>query len=85
MDISLDVDNEGARGPAKMSPTETEKLVTDLAEMGRDDLIERLRATNCGFPMDFTEEFLRSVSLNRLRHIVLAACLQRQRGTMATS
>ena len=85
MVISLAVHGDGAKGLVKMSQTETEKLVTDLAEMGRDDLIARLRATNCGFPMDFTEEFLRSVSLNRLRHIVLAACLQRQRGTMAAS
>ncbi|MCY2928297.1 MAG: hypothetical protein NTV86_02145 [Planctomycetota bacterium] len=66
-----------------MSQTEIEKLVTDLAAMGRKDLIDRLHAVPCGFPLDFTEEFLASVSLHRLRHIVLAACLQQVRDPQA--
>ena len=68
-----------------MSQTETERLVTDLAEMGRKELIDRLRAVPCGFPLDFTDEFLMSVSLNRLRHIVLAACLQQVQAPQAAN
>ena len=76
--ISLGV-NEGTRGPPTMSQTDMEKLVTDLAEMGREGLVERLRGLECGFPMDFSDAFLGSLSLNRLRHVVLAACLQQHR------
>lgn len=62
-----------------MPQTDMEKLVTDLAEMPGEGLIERLRGLDCGFHMDFTDEFLGSLSLHRLRHVVLAACLQQQR------
>lgn len=71
--------NNGTRGPATMSQTELEKLVTDLAEMGRDGLVERLRSLDCGFHMDFTDDFLLSMPLHGLRHVVLAACLHQHR------
>jgi hypothetical protein len=81
MDISPEFD-EGTRGSAKMSEMEMERLVTDLAEMGREGLIECLRGLDCGFHMDFTDEFLISMSLNGLRHMVLAACLQEQKASV---
>jgi hypothetical protein len=34
----------------------------------------------CPFNLDFTDEFLDSVSVERLRHIVLGACLHECRG-----
>jgi hypothetical protein len=62
-----------------MDDSQTEKLITELATMGRQQLIDRLRGLRCSFPLDFTDEFLMSEPLNRLRHIVLAAWLQQQR------
>jgi hypothetical protein len=41
--------------------------------MDREELILVLRGMHCTFPMDFTEEYLQTVSVERLRHIVLAA------------
>jgi hypothetical protein len=43
--------------------------------MTRDDLVDTLRRMQCGFPIDFTDEYLASVSVERLRHIVLAAAI----------
>lgn len=50
------------------------KLSADrIAAMNRRGLVRFLRGLDCGFEMDFTDEFLKSLSLGRLRHIVLAA------------
>jgi hypothetical protein len=63
-----------------MSSTSSEDLATSIAVMGRSELIELLRSTPCTFRLDFTEAFLRTVSLEKLRHIALAASLHiRQR------
>ena len=53
-----------------------EELALKLARMDRPDLISALDALNCGFPIDFTEAYLDSISLERLKHIVLAASLR---------
>ncbi len=53
-----------------------EQLAGELAVMDRQNLIGMLSSLDCGFQFDFTKEFLDSVSLERLRHIVLAASLQ---------
>ncbi|MFP3937598.1 MAG: hypothetical protein ACLFVW_04590 [Phycisphaerae bacterium] len=58
-----------------MATREHEKLARELAEMGRDELTAILRRMHCEFDLDFTDEFLGSLSLERLRHIVLAAML----------
>jgi hypothetical protein len=58
-----------------------EELAKAVAEMDRDDLIAMLGRMRCVFPLDFTEEFLRSVSLEKLRHIVLSAGLHSRRGS----
>lgn len=47
--------------------------------MDRRSLIKMLRELDCGFKMDFTEEFLAQISMQRLRHIILAAVLQARR------
>lgn len=58
-----------------METSEREELARSVAEMGRDKLIASLRRMRCRFQLDFTDDFLRSASLERLRHIVLAASL----------
>ena len=50
--------------------------------MDRDGLIRLLRTVRCTFELDFTEEVLSGVSLERLRHIATAASLNaRQRSS----
>jgi hypothetical protein len=52
-----------------------EQLVLDLASMDRSALIHLLRTMRCTLPLDFTDEFLGTISLDRLRHITLAASM----------
>ena len=54
-------------------------LASTLAKMNRRSLIKILREAECGFKMDFTDEFLAGTSMQRLRHTVLAAILQDRR------
>ena len=60
-----------------------EKLAGAVPRMGRAELIRILGEMRCGFKLDFTDGFLKSVSLDRLRHIILAAALHdRNRGAV---
>ncbi len=58
-----------------MGASYREDLARIVAEMDRDGLIDMLNRMECTFRIDFTEEFLRTVSLEKLRHIVLSASL----------
>lgn len=46
--------------------------------MDREELILLLRGMHCTFPMDFSEEYLQTLSVERLRHIVLAAWVHQE-------
>ncbi len=52
-----------------------EQLVVEIATMNRVDLISMLKKLNCRFKLDFTDDYLDSLSLERLRHVALAAAL----------
>ncbi len=56
-----------------MSPSQLDRIATRLAGMNRPALMQLLRSLRCDFKIDFTDDYLHSVSLERLRHIVLAA------------
>jgi len=58
-----------------MSPEDLSGLATRLAAMNRAALVRVLRGMDCGFELDFTDEFVQTVSLERLRHIIMAARL----------
>ncbi len=58
-----------------MSPKELDDYVARIVTMNRTDLIDVLRRMNCAFAIDFTDEFLNSISIERLRHIIMAARL----------
>lgn len=62
-----------------MSQPRAEQLAVELATQDRDALIETLRSLECGFDIDFSNEFLDTIAIERLRHIVLAACLRAER------
>lgn len=60
-----------------------EELAVRIAHLDREGLMGQLRQLKCSFELDFTDEFLASLSVDRLRHILLAAALHtRQAGRM---
>ena len=59
----------------EMACRRLERLVEKINGMQRDSLVQMLHQMHCPFKLDFTDEFLNSVSVERLRHIVLAASL----------
>lgn len=58
-----------------MQGREVELLVREIQGMDRTGLKNMLRNMQCEFTLDFTDEFLDSISVERLRHITLAASL----------
>ena len=57
------------------SHTYLERRTTQIATLDRDQLKKRIRSFRGPFPMDFTEDYLDAVSVDRLRHILLAAVI----------
>ena len=52
-----------------------ERQVTSVAALGRDELTRRIRNFRGRFKLDFTEDYLNKISVDRLRHILLAALI----------
>ena len=59
----------------KGGPSSAEKIAVELAGLSRMQLKRQLFTMQTRFRMDFTEEFLDSLSKDELRHILLAAHL----------
>ena len=58
---------------------QVEELICLVSAMDRPALARQFRAFRGGnFPVDFTEHFLETTPVERLRHIFLALCLQCQ-------
>ncbi len=58
-------------------PADTERLVALIARMDRNQLQKELLHFQGSVRLDFTEDFLRKQSIEQLRHILLAARLQK--------
>ena len=56
-----------------------EDLLCLVASLDRQALIEQFKNCPATFPLDFTEDFLRTTPLDRLKHIFVAICLQAER------
>jgi len=52
-----------------------EQTATSLAALGKDELEKRIKNFNGRFRLDFTEDYLNNLSVDRLRHILLAALI----------
>jgi len=50
-----------------------EQTATSIAALGRNELKRRIRNFRGRFKLDFTEDYLNAMSVERLRHILLAA------------
>jgi hypothetical protein len=56
-----------------------EELICVLESWDRPTIMDQFRAFHSSFPIDFTPEFMTDLSLEKLRHLFLALCLQNQR------
>jgi hypothetical protein len=52
-----------------------EQTATLIAALGKDELKKRIRNFRGRFRLDFTEDYLNNLSVDRLRHILLAALI----------
>lgn len=50
-----------------------EQAITSIASLGREELKKRIKNFHGSFKLDFTDDYLNSLSVDRLRHILLAA------------
>jgi hypothetical protein len=57
------------------SRTHFEQTATSIASLGRNELKRRIRNFRGRFKLDFTEDYLNNLSVDRLRHILLAALI----------
>jgi hypothetical protein len=58
---------------------QVEELICLVSSLDKPTLKSQFLTFNGSFPVDFTPEFLDGLSLERLRHIFVALCLQSQR------
>lgn len=61
-----------------LASEQVEELICVVASLDRDSLVEHLHDFRASFPLDFTDDFLTAVPLDRLRHIFVALCLQQK-------
>jgi len=52
-----------------------ENTAASLAALGRAELVRRIRNFRGRFRLDFTDDYLNNLSIDRLRHILLAALI----------
>jgi hypothetical protein len=60
---------------AKDQVWEPEQMAASLAELDREDLKQRIKDFRGRFKLDFSDDYLDALSLERLRHLLLAALL----------
>lgn len=65
-----------------MQAQQVEELICLVSAMDRGTVTERLLGFNGTFPVDFTPQFLATLPVDRLRHILLALCLHARRAAL---
>ena len=58
-----------------VSKTYFEQEATSLAALDRNELKRRIKGFRGRFRLDFSEDYLNGLSVDRLRHILLAALI----------
>jgi len=53
-----------------------ERSAASIGALKRDELKRRIKGFRGRFTLDFTEDFLNTASVERLRHILLAVLIQ---------
>jgi hypothetical protein len=57
------------------TPGQFEQMAASLADLGREDLKKRIKDFRGRFKLDFSDDYLDALSLDRLRHLLLAALI----------
>ncbi|HSV26298.1 MAG TPA: hypothetical protein VLH60_00240 [Sedimentisphaerales bacterium] len=52
-----------------------EKLAVNIASLGKDEVKARIKTFEGSFRLDFSDDYLDGLSVERLRHILLAAMM----------
>ena len=52
-----------------------EQTSTSIAALGKNELKRRIKNFRGRFKLDFTDDYLNNLSVDRLRHILLAALI----------
>lgn len=52
-----------------------EREATSVATLGRNELEKRIRNYRGRFKLDFTHDYLKKLSVDKLRHILMAALM----------
>jgi len=52
-----------------------EQTATSIASLGRNELKRRIKHFKGRFKLDFTDDYLNNLTVDRLRHILLAASI----------
>lgn len=55
-----------------------EATATSIAALGREELIQRIGGFRGRFKLDFTDEYLNGLPVERLKHILLAALINKK-------
>jgi len=58
-----------------LSVEEVERLSRTIGQLSRVELVEQFRIYPAPFPIDFTDAFLASQSVEKLRHVFFGLCL----------
>ena len=61
-----------------LQPLQIEELICVVSSLDRPSLVRQFQNFRGTFPVDFTPQFLNQLSVERLRHIFVALCLQNQ-------
>jgi hypothetical protein len=60
---------------AKEHAWDAEQMAASLTDLSREDLKQRIKNFRGRFKLDFSDDYLDALSLDRLRHLLLAALL----------
>ena len=57
------------------SKRQFERTATSIASLGRNEVKKRIKNFKGRFRLDFSDEYLNKLTVDRLRHILLAAMI----------
>jgi hypothetical protein len=78
--VNLTCCDDGSARVRAMAPRDYyDQTATSIATLGRNELKRQIRGFRGRFKLDFTEDYLDSLSVDRLRHILLAALVNAKR------
>jgi hypothetical protein len=52
-----------------------DSIAVNIANLGKDEVKDRIKAFRGRFRLDFSEDYLEALSVDRLRHILMAAMM----------